>query len=83
MPARILVGKFILGKRRYPYPRCFVEVCQTKGDAGASVRKCVKTGEIQVECFAMVVGVVRRGVEAVSSVHAQLYHIGTILQWYS
>ena len=27
---------------RYPTPGCFVEVCQKKGDAGASVRKCVK-----------------------------------------
>jgi hypothetical protein len=41
------------------YPRCFLKVCQRKGDAGASVRKCVKTNGMENEGF--VVGAQKYG----------------------
>ena len=40
-------------KGRYPTPGCFVDVCQKKGDAGASVRIYVKAKGLRGICWEM------------------------------
>jgi hypothetical protein len=62
---------------RCTYPRYFLEVCQRKGDAGPSVRKCLKTNGMDNWVLELVrrTGDVTSRFEEVSSVHAGLYII--------
>jgi hypothetical protein len=48
-----VVGRVVESCCMYPTPGCFVEVYQKKEDAGANVRKCLKTREIEIGCFGM------------------------------
>jgi hypothetical protein len=56
------------------HPGCFLEVCQTKGDTGTSVRKCVKAKGIESVLIQMQgSGGTGRWFEVISSVHARVY----------
>ena len=62
-----------------------MEVCQRKGDAGASVRKCVKTREMEIRCFGVYRGeesggaIVRRCVQRTLR---RLSDLGIVIKWY-
>ena len=46
-------GKELLPAKSLPHPRCFCEACQNKGVAGASVRKRVKTRDLETDYSAL------------------------------
>jgi hypothetical protein len=69
----------------YAYPRCFAEVCQRKGVAGASVRMYVKTSRIEDRCFEL--GAVKRNGGVSVRTYSErtcrsIYYSVLVVQWY-
>src|SRR6266849_2947106 len=58
---RSLRRKIFWWRLRYPTPGCFANVCQKKGDAGASVRIYVKARGMGEICLEMEEGERKRG----------------------